>query len=282
MAAPKVETPAPAAPSVEAPPPPKVEAPAPKMEMPAPVPAVAVEQPPGAVSVAAPHGAPPVGVEMAPIIVAPPPTPVEPPAIIAEPTPPPVMREAILVEEPPPPAPIEPIVVAAPSPPAETAAPAFPSWSTSEPPAPPAPPAPPPLPPLPDIHDLPVEGLVERFESDWLHGRRPELDDYIPSRKENRDAVLARLVRVDLECRLRGGEAARVETYFARFTDLGHDPKQTLDLIARNAREEFSCLSRNADLPHHELVRGQLEHDKAALSGASHIFGSWDSRGEFG
>jgi hypothetical protein len=98
--------------------------------------------------------------------------------------------------------------------------------------APPAPPPAPELPPLPDLADAPPEELVSRFEGDWLHGRRPELEDYLPSAPAARDAVLGRLLRVDLECRLRGGEDVRVEKYLERFPSLASDRTATLDAIA--------------------------------------------------
>lgn len=146
--------------------------------------------------------------------VAPPPPPEAPPA-----APEPMFADAILVEE------------TAPEPTPELASPvhdgAMPWQST-----PPAPPPAPELPPLPDLADAPPDELVARFEGDWLHGRRPELEDYLPSAPAARDAVLGRLLRVDLECRLRGGEEVRVEKYLERFPSLASDRAATLDAIA--------------------------------------------------
>jgi hypothetical protein len=264
---PKVETPP--APQPVPPPAPKVETapPAPKVEVPPPTPKVDVPPPAPAPAVVAPPPPPPP-VVTPPVVVAPPP-PIEPPAIIVEP-PAPVMREAILIDEPPPPVPVEPVVVA----PSVPAVPEMPVVTPSpspfvleaipiEPPVP-AQPAAPELPPLPDMQDLPVEGLVERFESDWLHGRRPELMDFVPSRKENRDQVLARLVHVDLECRLRGGETARIETYFARFPELAREPRQMLDLIV----DEFNMRRRwQPDLASQEYL-DRFPQQREALAGA--------------
>jgi serine/threonine protein kinase/Zn finger protein HypA/HybF involved in hydrogenase expression len=155
-----------------------------------------------------------------------------------EPDPPaapaPIFAEAILVEEP-----MGPAAGLFAPPPVDVASgfhesiPQQPIWGDMPPASPPVPE----LPPLPDLADAPPEELLARFESDWLHGRRPELEDYLPSAPAARDAVLGRLLRVDLECRLRGGEAVRVENYLARFPSLAADRAATLDAVA--AEYEF-------------------------------------------
>ena len=156
---------------------------------------------------------------------APPPLPaaiIAPPEPPAPPSPPePIFAEAILVEEP---MTSADAFAAAPEPLFTMGAP----WESAAPAAPPAPE----LPPLPDLGDAPPEELLSRFESDWLHGRRPELADYLPSAPAARDAVLGRLLRVDLECRLRGGEEVRVEKYLERFPSLAADRDATLDAVA--------------------------------------------------
>jgi hypothetical protein len=128
--------------------------------------------------------------------------PVEPPAPTA-----PIFAEAILVE---PPSEAMPPVVETPSA---------------------APPATTELPPLPDLQDVPPEELVQRFESDWLNGRRPELDDYLPASSAARDRVLGKLVRIDLECRIKAGEDAALEKYLERFPGLTADRAVLLDLV---------------------------------------------------
>jgi serine/threonine protein kinase len=62
---------------------------------------------------------------------------------------------------------------------------------------------------------------VERFEDAWQAGLRPDLDDYLPADGPDRRPLLADLVHVDLERRLKAGEPARVEEYLARYPELG-------------------------------------------------------------
>jgi tRNA A-37 threonylcarbamoyl transferase component Bud32 len=75
------------------------------------------------------------------------------------------------------------------------------------------------------------EPLIRRFEAAWLRGERPAIDDYLPADAADRPAVLLELVHADLECRLRVGEAVRVETYLQRYPDLAADSASVIDLI---------------------------------------------------
>jgi hypothetical protein len=61
-----------------------------------------------------------------------------------------------------------------------------------------------------------LEEIVEGFERAWQTGRRPDLETYLPAGGPLRQAVLVELVHADLECRLKAGEAARVEDYRGR------------------------------------------------------------------
>jgi hypothetical protein len=76
------------------------------------------------------------------------------------------------------------------------------------------------------------EELIERFEAAWLGGRRPAIEDHLPSEPGDRRAVLIELVHAELELRLRAGELARVEDYLRRFPELGEDAGVLLDLVA--------------------------------------------------
>ena len=76
------------------------------------------------------------------------------------------------------------------------------------------------------------EAVVRRFESAWRKPGRPDILHYLPTPRAGRTAVLYELVHVDLDLRLRTGEAARVEDYLSRFPDLARDRAAVVELIA--------------------------------------------------
>jgi eukaryotic-like serine/threonine-protein kinase len=73
--------------------------------------------------------------------------------------------------------------------------------------------------------------VVERFEQAWQAGQRPDIEAHLPA-GEGRRAALVELAHVELERRLKAGEAARVEDYLARYPELADDTAVVLDLIA--------------------------------------------------
>src|SRR5438874_7579166 len=75
------------------------------------------------------------------------------------------------------------------------------------------------------------EDVIRRFEDAWQGRARPEIIAYLPT-GAGRTRLLTELVHVDLEYRLRAGEAARVEDYLTRYPELGDDRAAALDLIA--------------------------------------------------
>jgi hypothetical protein len=77
-----------------------------------------------------------------------------------------------------------------------------------------------------------VDDAVQRFEAAWQSGSRPAIEDYLPPDGPNRPAMLVELVHVDLERRLKAGEAARVEEYLGRYLELASNADELLDLIA--------------------------------------------------
>jgi len=90
--------------------------------------------------------------------------------------------------------------------------------------------------------DLPTTGpagedVIRRFELDWLAGRRPSLDDYVPADAVGGYALLVELVHIDLELRIKAGEPARAADYLARYPRLAADPGAAAELIA--AEYEF-------------------------------------------
>jgi serine/threonine protein kinase len=76
-----------------------------------------------------------------------------------------------------------------------------------------------------------LEQIIDRFEQAWQRGDHPALDDYLPPGEPARGAALVDLVHVDLERRLKAGEAMRVETYLQRYPELVARPEVVLDLV---------------------------------------------------
>jgi hypothetical protein len=62
---------------------------------------------------------------------------------------------------------------------------------------------------------------LDAFASAWEQPVAPRLEDYLPPESGPcRGEVLAGLVRIDLEHRIKAGESARVESYLCRFAEL--------------------------------------------------------------
>lgn len=85
------------------------------------------------------------------------------------------------------------------------------------------------------------ERTIEDFENAWLLQECPPIDDFLPAQGDDRLALLADLVQVDLEQRLGKGEPARAEQYLEQFPELmqGSGP---VDLLVA----EY-CLRKAAD-----------------------------------
>jgi hypothetical protein len=56
-----------------------------------------------------------------------------------------------------------------------------------------------------------VAAFLERFGAAWQRGEQPDLADYLPADEPLRRAALPDLVHIDLERRLKAGQAVRVE-----------------------------------------------------------------------
>src|SRR5262245_35043306 len=82
-----------------------------------------------------------------------------------------------------------------------------------------------------------VEQVVERFEQAGEGGERPAVGEYLPAGggSSSRELILE-LVHADLECRLKAGEAARVEAYLGRYEQLADDRAGVLRLIEAEYR----------------------------------------------
>jgi predicted ATPase len=76
-----------------------------------------------------------------------------------------------------------------------------------------------------------LKHAVKQFEYAWRQTPRPRIDDYLPIDEPLRSVVLVELVHIDLELRLKAGEAARVEEYLNCYTQLWQEPAVPLGLI---------------------------------------------------
>ena len=75
------------------------------------------------------------------------------------------------------------------------------------------------------------ETLIEAFEHAWRAGLRPSIDDVLRGEVAEHEQLLVELIHVDLEFRLKGGEAARVESYLDRYPQLTRKRATVLDLL---------------------------------------------------
>src|SRR5438128_2550653 len=91
--------------------------------------------------------------------------------------------------------------------------------------------------------DIPsdLRRLVYRFEDAWQSTQRPDIDEYLPLDGPDRQGILVELVHVDLERRLKTGEAVRVEHYLRRYPELATQRAAVLSLLAA----EFALRRRN-------------------------------------
>jgi hypothetical protein len=76
------------------------------------------------------------------------------------------------------------------------------------------------------------EGRIEAFEKAWREQQAPAIEDYLCASGPTRRALLIELVSLDLEFRLKAGEAARVESYLGTYPELAGDPGFVEELIA--------------------------------------------------
>ena len=76
------------------------------------------------------------------------------------------------------------------------------------------------------------EAVLQRFEAAWRQGPPPLIGDYRQGSTAQTPALLLELAQIDLEFRLRAGEAARVESYLSRYPQLAEDPSAVRDLVA--------------------------------------------------
>jgi serine/threonine protein kinase/tetratricopeptide (TPR) repeat protein len=113
-----------------------------------------------------------------------------------------------------------------------------------------------------------LERIIERFEEAWQDGLRPAIDEYLSSGEIEPKALIIELVHADLECRLKAGEAARVEEYLDRYPAIAGHRDKMLGLIAAEFRQRRR---REPDLTADEYLRRfpQYQDDLAGQLHAS-------------
>jgi serine/threonine-protein kinase len=77
-----------------------------------------------------------------------------------------------------------------------------------------------------------IEQVLQGFEAAWQSGSQPAVEDFLPPGESGNVPLLAELVHLDLEYRLKAGTAVRVELYLERFPGLAHTTPAVLDLLA--------------------------------------------------
>jgi serine/threonine protein kinase/tetratricopeptide (TPR) repeat protein len=80
------------------------------------------------------------------------------------------------------------------------------------------------------------EAVFQRFEAAWRQGPPPAIDDYLTDTANAPPGLLLELVHIDLEFRLKAGEATRVEQYLSRYPRLTADREALRDLIRAEYR----------------------------------------------
>src|SRR5262249_56598673 len=76
------------------------------------------------------------------------------------------------------------------------------------------------------------EVLIKEFEEAWLRNEAPGIREYLRANDPERQALLVELVHVDLEYRLKSGEAVQIEDYLRSFPELAGHLKTVHGLIA--------------------------------------------------
>jgi hypothetical protein len=118
-----------------------------------------------------------------------------------------------------------------------------------------------------------VDEAVARFERAWREDQRPDLGPFLPADGPTRLAVLVGLAHVDLECRLKAGEPARVEDYLRRYPELAEAPAAVSALAAaeyrlrRGAEPGLTLTEYLHRFPHHRGHLARAEHTLSLADG---------------
>jgi eukaryotic-like serine/threonine-protein kinase len=76
-----------------------------------------------------------------------------------------------------------------------------------------------------------VDAIIQDFQSAWQAGRQPAVEDFLPPAAACGQAVLIELIHVDLEHRIKAGQAVRVETYLQQHPQLRGNAGNVVALI---------------------------------------------------
>ncbi|MFN4260299.1 MAG: WD40 repeat domain-containing serine/threonine protein kinase [Gemmataceae bacterium] len=110
---------------------------------------------------------------------------------------------------------------------------------------------------------------LRRFEAAWQNGARPTVDDFLPAEEPLRGQVLGELVHIDLERRLKAGEASRLEDYLRRYPELEQNQQAALSLIVaeyRLRRQQDPRVDAASYEQRFPAYQEQLAHQLAAVS----------------
>ncbi|MDA1052840.1 MAG: hypothetical protein O3C40_20495 [Planctomycetota bacterium] len=81
--------------------------------------------------------------------------------------------------------------------------------------------------------DAAREQAINRFEDAWEAGKRPSIEAFVPDGVADRFGLIKELVHIDLECRLKVGQKARVEDYFEQVPGLKESNEDFVGLLNR-------------------------------------------------
>ena len=81
------------------------------------------------------------------------------------------------------------------------------------------------------------EAVVERFEVAWRSGTRPEIGDFLPVDPAIRHKLLAELILIDWEYRLKAGDTVNDDEYRERYPELFEDSETLSGKLSQAARE---------------------------------------------
>lgn len=89
--------------------------------------------------------------------------------------------------------------------------------------------------------------IVAQFEDEWGRNQRPSIDACLSGTSTGRRSILEQLVHIDLGCRVKAGEPARVEEYLQRYPELAADESTVLALLWTEYEARRSCASKVND-----------------------------------
>ncbi len=120
------------------------------------------------------------------------------------------------------------------------------------------------------------EAVIDRFETTWQESGAARIEDFLPTPDTgDRDALLAELVKVDLEYRLRRRERPTAAEYLRRFPELAARAGEVEEWL----REEESVHASRGRPPADELPRrlGRYElREPVGRGGFATVYRAWD------